>query len=209
MWVHPTDICNGKNDCTSGEDEYLCDLPRKYPGSCNCSMYAISCMSSRSVQGLLELIRAPLVYNHFGHVKIELHSRIHVSNNVLVIESKNSKLSNICFTFGFKQLRFLDYSHNNTFQITDHYYKNTSLNVINLSQNKLKHISNKAFYGLHKMIKGCLSRGVCLGGCLPRGCLYMGDVYLSAWGCAPRPFGQNSWHTLVNTLPFRNFVRGR
>ena len=115
-------------------------------------MYAISCVDITSVQGLLELIRAPLVYNHFGHVKIELHSRIHVSSNVLVIKWKNPKLSNICFTFGSKQLKLLDYSHNNTFQITDHYfYKNTRLNVIILSQNKLKHISNKAFYGLHKV----------------------------------------------------------
>ena len=146
-------------------------------------------MNSRSVQGLLELIRAPLVYNHFGNVKIELHSRIHVSSNVLVIEWKNSKLSNICFTFGSKQLKFLDYSHNNTSQITDHYfYKNTRFKLIILSQSKLKHISNKAFSGLHKMInltyditsiqtsrdayrslqwpsdRGCLLRG-----CLPRG----------------------------------------
>ena len=35
--------------------------------------------------------------------------------------------------------------------------------------------------------------GVCPEGCLPRGCVHL-----------PPPRGQNSWHTLVKTLPFRN-----
>ena len=56
--------------------------------------------------------------------------------------------------------------------------------------------------------------GVCLVGCLPRG--------VSAWrgvsggGVCPEgvsgrhPYcGQNSWHTLVKTLPFHNFICGR
>ena len=53
--------------------------------------------------------------------------------------------------------------------------------------------------------------GVCLGGCLPRGvclvCLGGGGVGLPSLsrGVSGRhPPGQNSWHTLVKTLPFRN-----
>ena len=152
-------------------------------------MYAISYVDSRSVQGILELRRAPLVYNHFGNVKMELHSRIHVSSNVLAITWKNSSniLSNICFTFGSKQLKLFDYSHNNTFQITDHcFYKNTRLNVIIFSQNKLKHITTRHFIGCTKLQNYDITRmhysrmrtircsghrigDVCLGRCLPRG----------------------------------------
>ena len=45
-----------------------------------------------------------------------------------------------------------------------------------------------------------------MGGCLPRGwCLPEGVV--CPGGVHPRR-GQNSWHTLVKTLPFRNFVFG-
>ena len=40
-------------------------------------------------------------------------------------------------------------------------------------------------------------RGCLPGGCLPRGCT------------PPPPCGQNSWHTLMKTLPCRNFVCGR
>ena len=60
--------------------------------------------------------------------------------------------------------------------------------------------------------------GVCLGhlrwgwGCLPRPSPVGRGV--SAWGvCLPRgvytPRGHNSWHTLVKTLPFRNYCCGR
>ena len=44
--------------------------------------------------------------------------------------------------------------------------------------------------------RGCLSGGVCPGGCLP------GRVWQTP------PCGQNSWHTLVKTLPCLNFVAG-
>ena len=56
--------------------------------------------------------------------------------------------------------------------------------------------------------EGCLSGGGCLprGGCLHRGCVCLGDVCLGV--CTP-PCGQNSRHTLVKTLPFRNFVYRR
>ena len=78
----------------------------------------------------------------------------------------------------------------------------------------------------------------CQGVNLPGGVPTKGDVYLPGWGvhlpewivpargvpsrgCVPargvsapmhagiHPHGQNSWHTLVKTLPFRNFVCGR
>ena len=55
----------------------------------------------------------------------------------------------------------------------------------------------------------CREEGLCLprdgGGCLQRGVL--------AWGCVPQHAlgrgdvcGQNSWHMLVKTLPFHNYV---
>ena len=45
--------------------------------------------------------------------------------------------------------------------------------------------------------EGCLPRDVCPGVCLPR-------------GCTPAlPCGQNSWHTLLKTLPLLNYHCGR
>ena len=53
------------------------------------------------------------------------------------------------------------------------------------------------------------------GECLHKGAVCTGGVYpcrVSTWGgiclgaCTPSPYGQNSWHTLVKTLPFCNFV---
>ena len=50
---------------------------------------------------------------------------------------------------------------------------------------------------MHSSCSVCLAGGggVSPGGYLPRGCTP-----------APPPCGQNSWHTLVKTLPFRNEV---
>ena len=54
---------------------------------------------------------------------------------------------------------------------------------------------------------GCLPGWQCLPGrCLTRGCLPMG---VSVRGVYPPSRGQNSWHMLVKTVPFRNFVCGR
>ena len=58
------------------------------------------------------------------------------------------------------------------------------------------------------LLEGCHPReGFCPdGGCLPRECVCPGGVCLG--GVHP-PCGQNSWHTLVKTLPFRNYCCGR
>ena len=70
---------------------------------------------------------------------------------------------------------------------------------------------------------GGLSRGCLPGGCLSEGCLPEGvsACWVSAWGgvwpssgvsargCVHLPPCQNSWQTLVKTLPFRNFICGR
>ena len=66
------------------------------------------------------------------------------------------------------------------------------------------------------MGRGCLPGGRCLpgvfpGGCLPRWvCLSRRGVChgMSAQGDIYTPRGQNSWHTAVKTLPFRNFICG-
>ena len=55
--------------------------------------------------------------------------------------------------------------------------------------------------------------------CIPVGCVPSAAVAIGSGGCLPggvvciptctgaeTHFGQNSWHTLVNTLPFRNYV---
>ena len=56
----------------------------------------------------------------------------------------------------------------------------------------------------------CLPRvGVCpQGGCLPWGVGREGGGACQG-GCTPPPCGQNSQHTLVKRLPFRNYVFGR
>ena len=68
---------------------------------------------------------------------------------------------------------------------------------------------------------GCLGGGFARGGvsawgvsaqigCMPKGCLPGGEGCLPAMGCTfCPPCGQNSWHTLVKTLPFLNYCRGR
>ena len=63
----------------------------------------------------------------------------------------------------------------------------------------------KTTYLLLYYTGGCLPRG-----CLPaKGCLPVGGVICpgDVWQTPTR--GQNSRHTLVKTLPFRNFVCGR
>ena len=68
-----------------------------------------------------------------------------------------------------------------------------------------------------RMCTVCCSSRLLGGGALPRGCLSMeaglprgvSAQGMSAWRGAPpapTPCGQNSQHTLVKTLPLRNFV---
>ena len=44
--LHPIEICDGRKDCFSGEDEYLCESNRKCPSNCQCLMYTSSCLNS-------------------------------------------------------------------------------------------------------------------------------------------------------------------
>ena len=50
---------------------------------------------------------------------------------------------------------------------------------------------------------GCVAGGVCPG------VSAQGGVCWSACWDTHTPYGQNSWHTLVKTLPFRNYVADR
>ena len=135
--VHPTDICNGINDCDSGKDEYLCELPRQCPGSCQCLMYAVSCRN-KHLEDILEILRAPLLYIHLVYVIFFSKNEIHISYNVLALKWGHSNLTDICHSLRITliHLQILEYSNNNILELTDNcFHKISNLQVLILKHN--------------------------------------------------------------------------
>ncbi len=111
--IQPTEVCNGKADCSSREDELLCELPNKCPEKCNCLLYAIKCtqttiLSQNHVKQIL-YHRAFVELNQVLTL-VELNHMI-FQNNLVLFLWKDSNLVDVCIQFNFSSsLQLLDFS---------------------------------------------------------------------------------------------------
>ena len=152
--IHLTDVCDGNKDCTSGEDENLCELPEQCPTSCKCLMYAIRC-SNKSAYDIEAMLQAPLVYIYFTNIKISQYNVVLNTNNLVLLKWSTSNIKTICTASRIpsKHLQLLDYSQNTILQLTDDCFaKYVKIQVILLSQNKINYISMTTFF---KITKAC------------------------------------------------------
>ena len=155
--LHPSEICNGINDCQSGEDEFLCELPAKCPITCQCLLYGINCAHGTLNSALLNVL-TEYVFFKLIDVKIytygmkNLLQKVH---NVFSLTWTSSKLQNICLlNFTSHVLQHIDFSFNEIQDIQPNCFKGTAqIQIILLNHNKLKFLFQSSFSGLQKVIK--------------------------------------------------------
>ena len=157
--IHISDVCDGVKDCTLAEDENLCDLPGQCPKSCRCLMYAMKCIN-QPLEEVGNMLTAHLVYISFYNVQISYHNLIVNINNLIALKWTRSQLEAICIEtwFSSKQIKLLDYSHNDILEITDDCFTDyENMQILLLNHNKVKYISKTTFTRSHHLLKFDLS----------------------------------------------------
>ena len=139
-------VCDGSVDCSSGEDEHVCNLHSvACPKSCVCIAYGVYCQSISNIY-ISDLTKYPMIY--------------------LYLEM--SQKFNMEFIIHHKTLKFVSLLRNNLSEICFQYIHNTSVILLNVSNNAVKSLQQrclanfpllKIFVAAHNAIKylACLS----------------------------------------------------
>ena len=159
--MHPSEICNGINDCQSGEDEFLCELPAKCPISCQCLLYGIICAQATFNSAHFNVL-SEYVFLKLFDVTIhtyEMKNLLQKVQNSFSFTWTDSKLQNICsLNFTSHGLQHIDFSFNQMQTIKSNCFEGAKqIQVIFLTYNKLKVLYQNSFSGLHKVIRLDLS----------------------------------------------------
>ncbi len=154
--VHPTDVCNRKHDCSSGDDEYFCDLPRKCPNNCTCLMYAAICYEPSDFQW-------PLVYElaeHYVFLQFTrtaaLENAWAIGPNIAIFVWQNSNVSNICNKTTSRissKVQLLDFSSNKLKRLTNACFQMGNLHFLFVNHNQIYFIHPDAFKFTEKLLK--------------------------------------------------------
>ncbi len=142
-------ICDGDVDCTSGEDEFLCNLPRTCPNSCLCLMYALQCDQGHFLWGNVFEWAQQFAFIQFSNVNVlQPRGKFPSSTTLAVFMWVFSSVQDICFQQdAFENIiQLLDYSSNNIQKLTMSCFCTfTSLEVLLLAHNKINTVPSKTF----------------------------------------------------------------
>ena len=149
--LHIEDVCNGYNDCYSGEDEVLCNIPNQCPEYCLCLMHAITCQHySLSIMIPFDHVLMFKFYN-VTFIKGDAFS---IGKHTIVSIWINSKIKRICpitIEMHYK-LHFVDFTCNAISLLQNLCMVNTpNLKVIILRHNKIVNVKTNAFSDLHEI----------------------------------------------------------
>ena len=160
--IHVTSVCDGTEDCMSGEDEYFCDIPPTCPIQCNCVLFAIKCTNS----GIFKIYH--LFNSNFQSFKlknISLHpyistENIELASTVSVFTWTRSNLEELYFLYIFSvTLKFLELSYNRIKLLPDSYFAGIpNIIAIHLNNNDLRALKPFTFKSLTHLVKLDLSQ---------------------------------------------------
>ena len=154
-----TSLCDDREDCHLGEDEYLCNVYGTCPNYCICIMYAIFCNNGY----LHGIFNENIVFTKLVNVTVTPENDnylIWMGSEAVICIWIDSHLSDICSLTNTTSttLQLFDTSFNNIQAIKNYcFYGLENLGFLSLSNNKLIHISFLAFSGLEKILKLDLS----------------------------------------------------
>ncbi len=116
--LHPVEICNGVQECASGEDEYLCELPNACHPHCTCLLFAITCKKATMIDAkhLMKYTRRMLFSKLIEVCFLKNYDAYsyYIDQHALILIWKKSKIEMMCGKFNFtsNSLVFVDFSEN-------------------------------------------------------------------------------------------------
>ncbi len=154
--LHPADVCNEISDCSSGEDEFMCDTPWQCPKECTCLLKAARC--EKSMTFTLDLLDFALNFSYFKIISILFSSGhekgMQHSTDLTVFIWIYSKLKKVCNMFHvlISSLKHVDFSFNEIMSLEKGCFKNApNMKILILKENKLAKLHSFGTKELQKL----------------------------------------------------------
>ena len=144
--IHLNSVCDGHADCLDFEDEQLCELGQlPCPNKCKCLVLGMMCKEfSISLSS-----NVPFVFVHFQNIHL---FQVNIFQNLpflFIAQLFNLSLTDICQTIPAKDLSVLIAIFNNIpFLENNCFVSNKHMSRLQLSFNKITHVSDGTFTGL-------------------------------------------------------------
>ena len=155
--IHISEVCDGKTDYLSGDDEQLCNVVKRCPPLCHCFMYAVVCKAER-LSFMSIVFSTDVVFLKLINIQNDLGGYLRFGNETVSFIWSNSGLKSVCSIHG-NVLQLVDYSFNNIQNIEPHCFSlYENLKILFLNNNKIKFFKPISFDGLTKLIKLDISK---------------------------------------------------
>ncbi len=153
--LHPVDVCNGVEDCFSGEDEHFCQQPQQCPSSCNCLMYAAMCQNGYAhlTMTLLKLFDHTVFFKLY---KMFVPAQpVPLSKNIIIFVWQHSNLSKICsrFTASPESLQLIDFTANRIQRLAEKCIRSSNVKMLLFSRNEIDFLHVNAFISIRRLLR--------------------------------------------------------
>ncbi len=160
LCLHPSSLCDDFQDCSSGEDEYLCDLQGSTcPQFCQCLMYSTVCKSKILITKWdLSSISVHNVHLKIVNITVANKEELKKCSERVIFIWSHSETYEVCPFICSSELQLLDFSFNKILELHSHCFSEApNLKIILLQQNELTKITKNTFANLSFVLKLDLS----------------------------------------------------
>ena len=151
--IHIGDICDGKQDCTKGDDEYLCPLNgQSCPMRCECLTFVKQCFQIETFDYSLSAI--PYLIFHVKHCSTIFTETLLLSaDHIVLLKLNYNNMKKICFNVIYEETVHLDASFNSiSILLSDCFGESTKMKAVKLNSNKIYTMQEKTFLNLISLI---------------------------------------------------------
>ena len=151
--IHFGDICDGKEDCTKGDDEYLCPLNgQSCPMGCQCLTFVIRCLKVKKSDHSFTTIPY-FIFQLKDCSRLFSETLLLGAIKIVLLKMNYNSMDIICYKINYGETVHMDAAFNNiSILLSNCFGKSTKMKAIKLNSNKIKIIQQNTFFNLTSLI---------------------------------------------------------